>query len=220
MKTEEARELLPWYVVGALDPAESREVASELERSADLRRELAELRALGGVVREGETEIPELRVEAIEGAWARIDAYEKTNTERPSATVTSLDSFRARVKQAWNVTPRFTKLAVAAQFAAIAVMAGLMLRAPAHEEATSVTLAGEQTIPATNGPRFDVRFAPEATEAQMRELLDRAHAQIISGPTAAQSYVVGTDSTQSPDEVLAKLRAAGDVVRFADQVQP
>ncbi|MEZ5331612.1 MAG: hypothetical protein R2991_06075 [Thermoanaerobaculia bacterium] len=44
MDAERAIELLPWYVNGGLEPDERREVADALAASADVRRELAEVR--------------------------------------------------------------------------------------------------------------------------------------------------------------------------------
>lgn len=44
METERAIELLPWYVNGGLEPGERRQVADALAASAEVRRELAEVR--------------------------------------------------------------------------------------------------------------------------------------------------------------------------------
>ena len=46
MNREEARELLPWFAVDALESEESRLVAAHLEDSAELRAELVEIRGL------------------------------------------------------------------------------------------------------------------------------------------------------------------------------
>jgi anti-sigma factor RsiW len=81
MKPEEARELLPWYAAGALEPNEARAVEAVLRQSPQLDQELAEWRALRSTVAEVGDDEPAFRPELIEDAHRRIDAYEQAQSE-------------------------------------------------------------------------------------------------------------------------------------------
>lgn len=222
MNAEEARRLLPWYAVGALDPAEAHDVESELTRSVELRRELEEFRALEQTMHRSEAQMPRFRAELIEDAWRRIDDYEKSRSQPAGRdNVTSLDSFRRRVAAGWSRTPLATRFALAAQFAAIFVLAGFLLM-PASVEQGFTTMSDATATADGNGPRFTVVFAPDATEARIRELLDGARLQILSGPSGQAAYIVGPQpgETLVAEEALDKLRAASDAVRYAARVEP
>lgn len=224
MNAEEVKRLLPWYVVDALDPAERREVESELHCSAELRRELAQVRALGDAVRAGDDAVPEFRASLIDEALQRIDAFESTKSDpRPKATVTVLDRFRRTVTGDWSAASGVTRFALAAQFALIFVMAGFLLMPATREETSSVTASGSGPVngrSVAHGPQFSVVFVPEASLGRIAEFLEGQGLQIVSGPGELQAYVVTAGEQANAEEALRKLLEARDVVRYARPAAP
>ena len=87
MTEDEARELLPWYATGTLEPAEAREVENWLQRSAALEGELRELRLLREHLRETTDPVSSSRADPIEPVLRLIEAHEASRTRarrRPS----------------------------------------------------------------------------------------------------------------------------------------
>lgn len=220
MNAEEVKRLLPWYVVDALEPAERREVEAELSNSAELRRELAQVRALGEAVRASDVEVPEFRAAMLDEALQRIDQLERPDS-RPKATVTVLDRFRRTVTGDWRSASGITRFALAAQFALIFVMAGFLLMPSKREETVFDTVSAPDRPHANGrsvgaGPRFNVRFAPEASAGRIEGLLAEQDLQIVSGPSSTGMFVVTASERANAEQVLSRLHEAGDVVGFAE----
>jgi anti-sigma factor RsiW len=220
MKPEEARELLPWYAAGALEPAEARKVEALLRQSPELDQELAEWRELRSTVAEVGDDEPKFRPELIDDAHRRIDAYEQTKraTRRErsaSKRESSATSLVGSLFGLWNATPFGVRIAMAAQFAALAVLAGVLVtRGPG--EATFTTSSG--TNPAAEaGRRITVLFQPESSASEIQSVLAEAGAQIVAGPSGQDAYIidVGRVDDQQLEQTLEQLRANAAVVRFA-----
>ena len=224
MKPEEARELLPWYAAGALEPAEARKVEALLRQSPQLDQELAEWRALQSNVASVGDDEPAFRPELIEDAHRRIDAYEHEKLaarreRKASQRDTRTSSWVGAVFGLWNATPFGVRVAVAAQFAALAVLAGLLVtRGPG--EATFETASG--TNPAVDaGRRITVVFQPESSARDIQSLLAEAGAQIVAGPSGQDAYVLdlGDVDEQQLARTLEQLRSSTAVVRFATPIE-
>ena len=73
-----------------------------------------------------------------------------------------------------------------------------------------------------HGPRLTVAFAPTATEAEIRALLQELDAQVVAGPSNEQLYTLQlTDSSDAAaDAALRRLRARTSLVRFAARQSP
>lgn len=235
MKLEEARELLPWYAAGALDDEEARQVEALLRAQPELDRELAEWRALESVVAEVATEEPAFRPELLADAHRRIDAYEKTRAaaspapaakpiasprrETAKPRVTTAQAWLERIFGVWDATPFAARVAVAAQFAVLAVLVGILGTQWAGER-SGTTLSGSRAT--FEGPHVDVVFRPERTLAEIEALLDDIGAQIVSGPTSQGLYVLAlgdVDEAQAAATVEA-LRGNTAVVQYAARVEP
>ena len=68
------------------------------------------------------------------------------------------------------------------------------------------------------GPRIQVRFAAEASEAQIRALLDSIDGQIVAGPSALGLYHVALPEGETVDAIeraAATLQAADGIVEQA-----
>jgi hypothetical protein len=113
------------------------------------------------------------------------------------------------------------RLAFAGQFVLILVLGGVLI-GTRPGDSVSVTASGPDTAAAVKGPQFKVVFQPEATEQAIRALLDSAHLEIVSGPSAEQMYVLaGATGTQVDAAATLKwLRDAPTIVRFAAPVEP
>lgn len=231
MNRDEAQRLLPWFAVGALDADEARAVAAHVEDSPELQRELEELRVLEReVVRVGANE-PEFRPDLIDDAWRRIDEYERTREEaRPAATsapgrpgwfATAVEWLRETLVTGWAGSPAGAKLAIAAQFALILVLGGILLlpAGPDADDPAFRTLSGGDTAQLAGGSTLRVVFEPSVTEARIRETLADVGGEIVAGPSPQGSYMIRVAPTDEAGiaRVLDELRGRADVVRFAGQ---
>lgn len=217
MKPEEARELLPWYAAGALEPAQARAVEALLRQSPQLDQELAEWRALSSTVAKVGDDEPAFRPELVDDAHRRIDAYEQERRRERNASgrESSATSLLSSFLGLWNATPFGVRLAMAAQLAALAVLAGVLAtRGPSG--ATFETASG--TNPAAEaGRRITVMFQPDSSASEIQALLAAAGAQVVAGPSGQDSYVIdlGEVDDRQLAQTLEQLRANAAVVRFA-----
>jgi hypothetical protein len=199
---EELRELLPWYVNHTLDAAASEEIDMLVERSPLVRGELAWLRQLRGQIQlarlEADRRLPDAGLDTL---MAMIHGENSGKVVR----------LRGRVN-AWLAAPRRFSvpagLAAAAVLAQAAVIGALLLR-PAPE--SLAPLSGE--APA-GGQLLQVTFKPRATEAQIRGLLARVQAEVVSGPGALGVYTLRVPEGQGPS-ALAGLRKDRAIIESA-----
>ena len=225
MNKEEARNLLPWYAVGALDADEARAVEAHLAGSAQLKRELAELRVLHKTVGEVAEDEPQFRPALINDALRRIDDYEAARAPQRSTDGTSIvDWLRETLVGGWFGSPVGARVAMVAQFAVIAVLGGALLMpmvmGPADPGQVFTTSSGSTSAPETGGTALTVLFEPDAAELEIRELLAEVGGEIVAGPSGQGAYTVRID-TESADEAtrqLERLRGA-DAVRFAGEAE-
>ena len=221
MNREEAKELLPWFSVGALAPDEARLVAAHLEDSEELQAELREIQDQGLAVNAAMQDVPELRPEAISGALAKIDALEQAQPamrREINLGPSLMDRLRDAVASLFSVGGM--RVAVAAQFALILVLGGALLLPrsgddTATDNAYSVASGASGSVPA-GGISLDIVFGPAVTEAAMRTLLLELDGEIISGPSPVGVYRVRfADSGAQTEQLLDDLRQRTDLVRFA-----
>jgi anti-sigma-K factor RskA len=198
-KQDEALDLLlPWYVNGTLEPDELKQVEAYLERSAAARDEVELLRELRRQVKEetlenspGEFGLQRLKRDIKQDAQQQASG-------RPGGRVAAVAGW-------WR------PLAVAACLAVV-IQAAVMISLTGGPGGDVVTAGG-------SAPVLQVTFAPDATEQDIREVLQAAGASIADGPTALGIYnlrLVDSGIT-GLDEALATLRARGDVVTYAER---
>jgi anti-sigma factor RsiW len=201
-------EALMGYIDGQVDAARAREIEAALSTDPELRRRLAELEANDRSVKQAfdallERPVPDALAERVR---ASIAAHEGgADKSRPSLTVVT-GGAASQPRPRWTASPRWLGWAAAAQFAAIVVLAGVILQ-PKHEAASYHALgAAPQAAPAN----LMVAFRPETPERNLREALRSANARIVGGPTAADMYLLNVPSSER-DKALATLRARTDV---------
>jgi len=83
---------------------------------------------------------------------------------------------------------------------------------------------GPVTPAGSDGATLQVRFAPDASETAIRELLQEIHGTIVDGPGALGVYHLAIEGAEDHPELAAQaltaLRARGDIVLQAEQEQP
>ena len=185
--------LLPWYVNGTLSEEEHRRVEVYLETSPDARSEVAFLRALRRQVKEerADTTPGELGLKRIQRRIAQ-----EHRSARPSA--------------AW-----WRPAAIAAALV-ILVQSAVLIE----------TWQGVGTVMPAGGNRpagaiLQVTFAPDATEQEIRELLQAIDGSLDGGPGALGVYKirlgeVEPGDTSSIERALRTLRGRSDIVTHAD----
>ncbi|MEQ8357655.1 MAG: hypothetical protein RH942_19120 [Kiloniellaceae bacterium] len=196
--------LLPWYVNGTLSDDELERVEDYLARSTQARDEVELLRQLHRQVKEEpqENSPGELGLQRLKREIEQAERQDQGSGDKLAGRTVTVASF-------WR------PLAVAACLAVV-VQAGVMIGLPGGTGGDVEPAGGEVALVP---PVLQVTFAPDATEREIREVLQSAGASIADGPSALGVY--GLRLQQSADgaieEALATLRARGDVVTFAER---
>ncbi len=158
--TRHPLDLLPFLVNGTLSAAEREQVERHLAACAACREEAGFLRALKDGVRAAETAGPG------ELGWQRLQRALRQDGRSP----------RRRA-------PGWMKLALAASLGAVVLQTALLLDRSGDRVYRP---AGEQTT----GAVVQLRFRAQATEAQIRALLQAVGGRIVDGPGALGVYRV------------------------------
>lgn len=193
--------LLPWYVNGTLEGEELRQVESYLARSSHAREEVELLRALRRQVKD----------EAIESSPGELGLQRLKRQIRQEGQQPGADRMTGRTL---SVASFWRPLAVAACLV-VMIQAGVMIGL--GDFGGEVEVAGGGA--GLSAPVLQVTFAPDATEQEIRDVLQSAGASIADGPNALGVYrlrLVDPDAT-TVDEALATLNASSDVVTFAER---
>ena len=188
----EAEELLPWYATGQLDASDRALVDAHLSSCAHCQRQLQGERRL---IERLQASIPEQ-----DSGWARLLGRIDAPVERRS--------LRQTLRDYWQFLTRpIVAIFAAAQVIILALAAGLV----ASMSGPAYVALGDAPAAATSSANIIVMFRPEATEADMREILKASGASLVGGPTAADAYLLQVPARQRP-AALAKLGAADDVM--------
>jgi putative zinc finger protein len=179
MSAEDIEALLPWYAAGTLEPREADEVEAALAADTELARRLE-------LVREEMTEAILLN-EALGVPSARVmeNLFKAIDKERKIALAP------ARGGLGWLTdlfTPRAFAFAAGAAVIVIMLQAGVIAKLVLQDRAetgSSFETASAPT-PATRGFEIGsfalVRFAPQASIADISRFLDSRDAVIVDGP--------------------------------------
>lgn len=184
-------ELLPWYVNGTLAGSERQEVAAHLQGCERCRQEVAWLQSLHTRVKADAASSPgELGLHRL----LREAKAQKSAARQP--------------RQWWRP-------ALAAAAIVIVIQSAVLINF-LNRPAPIVPLGG----PAAAGVVLQVKFAPDATEAQIRKLLQKTGATIVDGPGALGVYRLRLDGVtatqdQTIQRVVGELTAHRDIVIYA-----
>jgi anti-sigma factor RsiW len=183
---EKLRALLPWHVKGSLNASERAAMDSFLKTSAGARAEAAWLRQLDELMRAA-TPLPD-----------EAPGFERFRQQLAAGRRVVPAPRRGFRWPQW-FAPAF---AVAATLVIVQTGVIVYLLTPGNDRLG--TLSAPQPA-ASEGRLLQVTFKPQATEAQLRALLNTAGAEIVSGPGALGVYVIAvpTDRAEAARAVLA-----------------
>lgn len=201
---QEAWDLLPWYVTGAIDAEERRQVERALERSPSLRQELESQRRLASVI-------------------ASLD-------ERDTQVDQSLAQMRGRIRQARKpgllerlrggldqLQQRSWRLALPAAALASLLLAVFVLQ-PTAPDGPYTTLTSEEA-PDPAGPLLRVQPQTDADAAAFEALVAAQGLRIIEGPSAGGVYTLAGGPDSDLTAAALALRNS-PLVGFVSESQP
>jgi hypothetical protein len=210
-------DLLPWHAAGTLDAHEAAEVERALACDPELARRFA-------LVREELTETILLNeslgapsARAMETLFRAID--QDRRVVRRAAFTPSLG---ARIAEFFS--PRALAWTAAAAAVIVVLQAGVITRMALQRDGGSETASFETaSAPVTRGLSIGsyalVRFAPQASVADVNKFLDDRGAAIVDGPKPGGLYRVRVAEGSLPRPELARivkeLEAAKTIVSFA-----
>jgi anti-sigma-K factor RskA len=206
--------LLPWYAAGTLRRRDRQRVEEALRKDPDLARHVELVREeLVETIHLNETlGAPTQR--AADRLMAAIDAETTAARKRaPGAVAGWLTGFFA------NLSPR--TMAVAASFAmlAIALQAVAIVDIFTKPEA-SVQIEGQGATEHKNGTFAMVRFARQASAAEITSFLQNYQAALVDGPTPGGLYRVRVAMTSLAKEELARIVAKMRQDRVVETAEP
>jgi hypothetical protein len=195
---EHCWELIPWVVNGRANDAEERSVLAHAEDCTECREELDRHRELHRHMR-GTDDV----IAAPNASWQKL--LSQIEAEPAPAVAKAY-----RIKRPWLVA------ALWIQLVAIAMLTGALFRSAAPPEPAYTTLS----TPETQDRRAAVRvvFAPDAPLDRINQLLRSVECDIISGPSEAGVYTLGTAADKDVQRIIATLRDHSEVL-FAERSQ-
>jgi hypothetical protein len=203
LSADDIEALLPWYAAGTLDAQEANQVEAALAADAELARRL-------DLVREEMTEaivlnealgVPSARV--MENLFSAIDRERRT--ARDAAAGGGLIGWFADL-----FSPRTYAFAAGAAVLVIALQAGVIAKLALQDRGLSGGTYVTQSAPENRtrglepGAFAQVRFAPQASMAEVTRFLDGRDAMIVEGPIAGL-YRVRIGRNYVPKEDLDRL---------------
>jgi anti-sigma factor RsiW len=200
-----ASELLPWFVSGTLADGERRAVEAHLAVCAECRDEELRCREIRQAVREARV-APSPHPAQLARLVARIDELEQEPAEGPL--------------RALFAAPLSVRLVLAAQLAAMLALVAYIVWPVGPVPYRTLSDPAPAGVPAATALEVRVVFAPEASEAEIRQLLLELGAQVSGGPSPLGAYTVSLPAGAGAEPlpvVLAHLRGHPRVL-FAEPV--
>lgn len=201
---QEIETLLPWFAAGTLDPKDAERVERALMSDPVLSRDFDLVRdELAETIRLNESlGAPSAR------AMARL--FEKIDAEPARAHVVAPSlGIAARVSDfIASLSPRTLAWSGAAAAFAILLQAGVITGVLLSErggQGRYDTVAAPQGAPTEVGTFALVRFAPQASAADVTKFLEDRKASIVSGPAAGGLYRVRVAATVVAQDEAARL---------------
>jgi hypothetical protein len=223
-------DLLPWHAAGTLDANEAAEVERALAADPELARRFA-------LVREELTETILLNeslgapsARAMETLFRAIDQDRKEDRKvvRWAAASPSLGARSLGARIAEFFSPRAMAWTAAAAVVVVMLQAGVIARmalqepdggAKSYETASFETASAPVTRGLNIGSYALVRFAPQASMADVNKFLDARNAAIVDGPKPGGIYRVrvaqGSVSRAELGRLVKEMEAAKAIVSFA-----
>lgn len=211
LERSEIELLLPWYVTGRLDAADTARVEAFLAAHPDMQRQLA-------LVREEQAGSASANEALGQPSQGLID--------RAMASLSREVGTPLWLRATWDKVAAFFAAPTPAGLRWAAAAAGLLLLAQTAVIGALISdrfsniyeTAGSKLTPAA-GPTLLVGFADGATASAITALLAEFDAQVIEGPKPGGMYrlrLTRTPATQTAlQEVMRRLLARPDIVKIA-----
>jgi hypothetical protein len=197
---EQAIELLPWLLTGAMDEQE-RELVREHARSCVFcRRDLEELELINELISNAAKAQP-IPAPDMRSINARIDEWE----HRKGRVKRLIRRLGLRFQNPW-------RLAFAAQSVLVVVLAAVLLW-PAGQVGEFETLTAPRNLPA--GQYIRVVFSDDLSGSELTSLLDEMALAVTDGPSDRGVYTLSVAQPLSADErdnLFLSLQQNPDVV--------
>ena len=202
---EDIETLLPWHAVGTLSRRDAQRVEQALASDPELAKRFALVREeMAETIHVNETlGAPSSR--AMEKLFSAIDAEGGAAREsRPSLGIGAwLAGFVA------SFSPRTLAYAGTAAAVAIMLQAAVIVGTLTSRYSTRSfeTASHGQVAPSAQGSFVIVRFAPQASAADITRFLDANKATIVDGPKADGIFRVRVGSAVLPKDEIARVAA-------------
>lgn len=209
-------ELLPWYLNGTLEAEEQQRVEAHAAGCGRCQREIRQWQALQATAREmGDA----VQVSASEGFAALRRRIEREQEQVPSwgeRLQAWLDGLFAR-----RPVPALALAVVAAQLLLLVGLTAVLVDQRGEIRSLYQTLSGPSVSPTLAPARLTVAFQEQATEAEIRDLLQRMKGTIIEGPSALGLYTIAVSGEEDPEQrierALQNLQRHPRIVKFAER---
>jgi hypothetical protein len=215
---QKAWESLPWYANGTLEGTELELVENHVSICVTCRSELKFLQGLGLQIHSSDA-LDTSAQRGLSEIMSRI-AEQQSDVSLAPRSQQPLRSLAGRIANQLRISPSALPKLLAAQAALIVLLVGLIVvRYRSDPGATFHTLSDPSPISQSLSTEIRLLFVDQATERQVRELLQKHRAQIIGGPSPLGVYTVALDpalALEDTDKVLDQIRSKA-IVRFADR---
>jgi hypothetical protein len=196
---QEIEELLPWHAAGTLSRRDARRVEDALARDPALARRYAlareEMMETIGV--NESLGAPSAR--AMDALFRKIDA-------EPARRAAPRVSLAARFGEfVASFTPRTLAFATGAAALALLLQAGVITGVLLNEPGGGYRTASAPSAPAADGSFAMIRFAPQATAADITKFLETNKLSLAGGPASGGLYRVRLAATGLAKPELARL---------------
>lgn len=190
MRPEHPDELLAWYVNGTLTLKEQHNVEKHLETCVRCQREISLLQKVRRQIQADKPDTP--------GDFG---------LNRLMRDIHRKETALAHKRGWWQ--PSLAAAAI------VIVIQGIVLMNLFYQPASITPLGGSSM----GGIVLQVKFSPNATEQQIRDLLQKTHGSLVGGPGALGVYRIQLeDVTHTRDEIVQKtiadMRAHGNIVTY------
>lgn len=182
---------LPWYLNGGLSSDERGWMDQALQRSPWASNALAIERELVHSIAAPDPADADLGLATL---LARVQRERRDAMPRRPGLLERLSD--------WLAQPRLA-MAMSVLLVAQTAVIGWLAFAPGSQDDTAM-----RSTPVTEVRTLRVTFAPEATESQLRAVLQSAGARVVGGPTQFGEYWLAS-GIRSLDEMKASLQASG-----------
>jgi hypothetical protein len=204
---------LPWYAKGTLETPDAAAVEDHLPGCRSCREELGRCRQLAAALPDADAWAP--GPADVARLWARIEALE------PDAARRASDAGRGGVMArlaAFAAGPGRLRWTLAVQAVLIVLLGAALLWPMVSPRPEYHTLSRPDQVTGTAGLR--IVFAEDATEREMRALLQRIGGTLMGGPSPTGVYTVRIERGRADVTRALEVARAHPKVRLAEPLAP